>query len=356
MARKPQASKLFNLKEWLSLDDAARHLSIVFGEEVTRTDVLRLALDKRLTLSVNFVNHASARKGKLIPIEQFTFRIWPSLAGNESEILSQLPRNAVSGVDLDKLAPDIRNALNTGELVLAKEGVWYRDNERLVLHDAVEWISGVWDLSMVGAEILDVEHRYQMETGGPSVTLENIEGAFVKRDDVVCQLQSDFDDNEYCQGSKIMGEQLEHRILKEKLPKEQADKLRADYNTRRQQLKDQWKRKPSSRYYPAAGLPVDAVYVVRTASLRAFEQSVLDSPFSSNDKPLGQREETTLLNISGGLLGLLLGQSPGGKPQSMFNSQAAIINALLATYPGKPGMSKRTLEEKLAAARRSLDT
>ena len=43
MVRKPQASKLFNLKEWLTLDDAAKHLSIVFGEEVTRADILRLA-------------------------------------------------------------------------------------------------------------------------------------------------------------------------------------------------------------------------------------------------------------------------------------------------------------------------
>ena len=78
MVRKPQASKLFSLKEWLTLDDAAKHLSIVFGEEVTRADILRLALDKRLTLSVDFVNHASARKGKLIPIEQCAFSILPS--------------------------------------------------------------------------------------------------------------------------------------------------------------------------------------------------------------------------------------------------------------------------------------
>jgi hypothetical protein len=100
---------------------------------------------------------------------------------------------------------------------------------------------------------------------------------------------------------------------------------------------------------------MDAVYVVRIASLRAFEQSVLDDPSSSNDKPLGRREETTLLNIAGGMLGLLLGQSPAGKPLSVFKSQAAVIDALIATYPGRPGISKRTLEEKLALARRLLD-
>ena len=149
---------------------------------------------------------------------------------------------------------------------------------------------------------------------------------------------------------------LEQRILEGNLPKERADELRAHYKTLSQQVKERWKRQPSSQYYPAARLPPDAVYVVRTASLRAFEQSVLDNPSSSSHKPLGRREEATLLNIAGGLLGLLLGHSPAGKPHSVFKSQAAIIDVLVATYPGRPGMSKRTLEEKLALARRSLDT
>lgn len=65
MARKQPRSPglLFNLKEWLTLEDAAHHLSIMFGEEVTVADVLRLAIDKRLTLSVDFVNHGTVRKG-----------------------------------------------------------------------------------------------------------------------------------------------------------------------------------------------------------------------------------------------------------------------------------------------------
>ena len=47
--------KLFNLKPWLTLPDAARHLSISFGEDVSEADVLRLGLDRHLTFSVNFV-------------------------------------------------------------------------------------------------------------------------------------------------------------------------------------------------------------------------------------------------------------------------------------------------------------
>jgi hypothetical protein len=57
--------RLFELKSWLTVTEAARHLAIVFGEPVTHADVLRLALDRHLQLSVDLVNHASARCGKV---------------------------------------------------------------------------------------------------------------------------------------------------------------------------------------------------------------------------------------------------------------------------------------------------
>ena len=68
----------------------------------------------------------------------------------------------------------------------------------------------------------------------------------------------------------------------------------------------------------------------------------------------GERSETTYLNIIGALMRLLLSKSPGGQPYSTFTSQHAIISVLLAHHEGKPGISARTLEEKFAAAKRSL--
>lgn len=50
-------SRLFKLKEWLLVPETAQYLSTLFNEEVKNTDVLQLALDKHVTLSVNFVNH-----------------------------------------------------------------------------------------------------------------------------------------------------------------------------------------------------------------------------------------------------------------------------------------------------------
>jgi len=70
----------------------------------------------------------------------------------------------------------------------------------------------------------------------------------------------------------------------------------------------------------------------------------------------GERAEATFLNIIGALLELLLGKTPAGKPHSVFESRAAIIDALLTTHADKPGISKSTLEAKFADARRRLNS
>ncbi len=63
-------TKLFKLKEWLTVADAAGHLTIAFGEPVTNADVLRLALDGRLRISVHFVNRAYLPRGTVVGIEE----------------------------------------------------------------------------------------------------------------------------------------------------------------------------------------------------------------------------------------------------------------------------------------------
>lgn len=66
------------------------------------------------------------------------------------------------------------------------------------------------------------------------------------------------------------------------------------------------------------------------------------------------RNETTYLHIVGGLLTLLLGQSPSGKPYSNFRTQEAIIDALMAHHAGRLGITERTLQAKFAEAKRRL--
>ena len=62
--------KLAALKQWLSIEESARYLSTIFEEEVSEADVLQLALDGQLVLSVNFVNGAQACKGTVVPLDR----------------------------------------------------------------------------------------------------------------------------------------------------------------------------------------------------------------------------------------------------------------------------------------------
>jgi len=48
-------SKLFTLKQWVTLADAARYLSVSFGEHVTEADVIQLALDGHLRVSLRLL-------------------------------------------------------------------------------------------------------------------------------------------------------------------------------------------------------------------------------------------------------------------------------------------------------------
>ena len=69
----------------------------------------------------------------------------------------------------------------------------------------------------------------------------------------------------------------------------------------------------------------------------------------------GPRAQTTYLNIIGAMVTVILGKTPAGKPNSVFNSQSAVIDHILADYDGKPGISRRGLEEKFAEGKKSLN-
>ena len=121
-------SKLLKLREWSSVGDAAKRLSDKWSERVSESDVLRLALNGQLTLSVNFVIPAMGLRGKRVPVDQ----------------TQQAPASPQKLPITDEVALEVESG------------------------KAVN-ITGVWDLPMEGAERLDVERRYHRLTGGPDL-------------------------------------------------------------------------------------------------------------------------------------------------------------------------------------------
>jgi hypothetical protein len=272
--------KLFTLKKWLTLQEAARHLAIVFGEEVCEADVLRLALDGHLKLSVNFVNHARACKVNVRPIEEaeyedFLFELPPEISIPEEH--KGKPIRVMKGINLDN-----KRVLDFGKDVM--------------------WLDGVYDLAMLGNERIDVEHQYQMLTNGPSVTLQGLNGAFVTGDaHTMYQLLESYDNNEYQAGSNGRLRELEQEILLKNIKPEKVQELLAKHKEDRKtflakakELRDAGR--DSENYYPAGGLPDGCVMVVRTDALREFEQTI-NADSAPVDKPLKTTERITLLTI-----------------------------------------------------------
>lgn len=262
--------KLFNLKQWLTVDDAAKHLSIVFGEDVAVADVFQLALDRELTLSVHFVNGGHARPGVLVPIGEATYEEVVIFPGSEPLRLYGGPPISTDGVE----------------------------SHILQLEKYVAELTGVWDLPMIGGERIAVEQMYQRLTGGPDATNVPMDGAFVQStDEQLCQLQDDYDDNEYSTGSTASLERIKRYIKAKKINAADAEKLLNQHKEDRKKFLEDRKSKPQTEsFYPGGGLPQDAVFVVRIDALLDLEKTA-NGESDSAGKPLTTRERDTLLTI-----------------------------------------------------------
>lgn len=239
-------SKLLKFKEWLHLADAAKHLSIMSGEEIAVPDVLRLALDGHLILSVNIVNEAYARMGTIKEASEARHVDFPAdLAAARS---AKSPGEYQGG--WTRLCMGVRLLGTTKVIDLGEEIVQLR---------------GIYDLPMIGGDRLEIEREFQRLTGGPDVTAVPMDGAFLEGDDgVFLQIQDHQEDNPYM---------------------------------KKESLKKPWNH--PENFYPGGDLPEDAVLVVRTEAL--FDMKVrLDEPEGgkgNGDGAVSTRERSTLLKL-----------------------------------------------------------
>ncbi|MCK5855813.1 MAG: hypothetical protein KAG56_11380 [Sulfurovaceae bacterium] len=220
-------SKLFKLKEWLTIGETALHLSGVLGEPVEEKDIYRLALDGHLRLSVDFVNHAAASLGEIVGEDKAKYF--------ES---TDMIKNYLAGGN--KKPEKVMILLST----MLDKGRYINFDNRVVS------ISGVWDLMMRGCESLDIEHYYQQTIGGPEVTLTMLSGTFVHQGDKIAKIMDDFDNNEYTIGSKARLKTIEENIIKNNLSDNYANKLLEKHKAdRKEYLKKRKSSKEENNYY-----------------------------------------------------------------------------------------------------------
>lgn len=124
-------SKLLKLKEWVTLDEAARHIAAFAGEDVSRADVLRFGIDQQLQLSVYLVNKAQARKGRVMAADEAPFNEYP---------ISDFPEAVKS------LPPG-----SDQKTVRIPHGEWIGPDQLVVLEEELFSLGGVHDLPPYGS-------------------------------------------------------------------------------------------------------------------------------------------------------------------------------------------------------------
>ena len=242
-------SKLFKLKEWLTLDEAETHISNVLGESFTIADIYKFALDGHLVLSVNFVNIVKAKKVTLIKKEDIKYRkVFP-------QNIPSMPEGAYANVPINAKYPISRI-------------YWVKSIE-----NKVKSLSGVWDLPMIGTEKLSVKQLYQQEISSDiEVKVPEAMSVYVKGAEETYQLQ-------------LLLTMAQYR--------EQHNNLTV--NGLKPKIAD------CALAYPASRLDeLDYVLVVRVKEVTRFIQSLEDSP--QEDKPLHDKERTKLLLLFGSML------------------------------------------------------
>lgn len=277
-------SKLFKLKEWVSIPEAARHLSQMLAEPVNEADIYQMGLSKHLKISVYFPNTARARLGKVVPYAQVPQVELPNLSGQVTKYAQgyYLP-------DEDE----------TVEIYNITESTPF-----IVFDEKVVVINGLWDLAMMGNEKIDVEFDLQQKIGGPEVTMINMEGTFLNRPDGTWAA-------------------LQHQFRDQKITNEDGKSTTT-----------------KGEYYPAGGLGEDCIKVIRTTELVEF-QSRLDG--GNSTKPPSSREHTTYLNIIGALLELH-GQKDAATIDAIIEKYPTAQGLKKRTLEGKFAEARRSLK------------
>lgn len=309
MSNRTPAPSLFALREWLTVPEAAKYLSmVVFSEEVTEADVLRLALDKHLKIAVRLFDHIRAYRCEEAP--NFDGSVYAFVKrglhddSNFGEFVPYDEPMKIIKFNAADLFTDKQPGLGDDE----KSWFWSppqddMTGETIQLVDKKEFLQpGIYDLPMVGAERYIVERSYNTLIEHPHPQGES-------RDGILLLDPSKNADNAYPSGLYLC---LAYA-------------------------------KSAKDHVPAPELP-DTELVVRTAALREFQERVSES-ISTTSKPMDPRSESAYMNIIRVLYEYIADKAP------TFENKSQLIDFLASEYAELHGISKRNLEAKLPKER-----
>lgn len=224
-------NKLFKLKERLTLEETSRRLTTSFQENVSIADCLQLALDGHITISVLIEKSKLGMFCKEKELSKDVIRGFVDFMKENGNFSDELIKVAEGGIDSYPAETELRNY---GEVFSVGDGVY--------------------DLPMIGAERLDVQHLCAVMQGREPVVMINLNGPYLKAGNSLINILEPFGkDNIEWKIDKTI-----HRKLFDRKHERFIDEN--NYH---------------GALYPADGLR-DVEFVFRRENIEAFENSQID--------------------------------------------------------------------------------
>lgn len=319
-------AKLYSLKSWLTVEEAALHLSSIISEEVSLSDILQLGLEGHLKLSVNLVNKAYIRKGEVkdlmetpvmlymhngrFPLLNSDENVVPGSIEEECRNLSRKPYGQI----IEQCSDELARAVAERRVLAAPLGDHVKGNDYVRFSGGIIDATGIWDLPMLAGERISIEERYQILTGGPEVELTNIDGTWLEADGCL-----------YC-----IYERFDQDYISEVLKRDGVKPHEHRYSN-------------PEHFYPVGRLPDDMSVVVRRENLDAFIYGLENT--SKTSQP-SERDEIRALEALG-LLAETFSRSASKYDLSGKPNKAQIAEAMSNHAGDIYGMSKSKLQRLL---------
>lgn len=228
-------NKLFRLKNWLTIEETAKRLSLTMEEEVTATDCLQLALDGHLTISA-LLNES--RYAVLSVMEKTTRR---------KELRPITIREEANGIVVSITGG------SDDEIFIPNKELDFEFHEPRRVGDIFNLSHGVYDLPMLGCEEFDVMHLFDLKQGREPRTFHRIEGSFLLINENIVNIMAPF--NRLIFKGKGKG---------------------GLYDPVKQEFVDFSNNGYSHFFYPADSLG-DVEFVFRRENIEVFEQKILQN-------------------------------------------------------------------------------
>jgi len=302
--------KLSGLKKWLTLEDSAQYLSLLISEQVTPADLLQLAVQNELILSLSLPGrYWAVPYSESAPKEAASLDISGQADKGTPEYTARLlalveyasfciRRDEGGGRIAEKVGPDFRDGLT---------------------------VSGIWDLSMLGAERELVTEMAGLPT---SRTFE-------------------LADNDRIENNKpvILAEHGESQSLLGLFTVEDDPAL---------ETTDEGLTLIGYGAVKVQRFPADAYLVIRSENLQAVANRVTGTATSHQPEaePLGfQRTQRTLAALAIGLAGKYPAYKNGSKPNASQLAKLARDPLRAPASDGTPhGFSETTARQTIAEA------